>query len=273
MKKIILIILIISLIPSIFTKNVSSNNPTYYTTIKDLSKNGKQDGIFKQRLTSVINSNYKLEDFNLIEDYSYFTNLHSFPDNLEGSCGFVALSIILGYLDDTLDDNILTEEFNNDISKTTNSLHDTLINYEHYINIPLTQVTKASTAKHLRNTFFDFRRDYIDESLYPRIFVGSHDGPLFNDNPDINSIKNYIDNDIPVIIMLRKFTYSILGSNTIYSSSWHEVVVYGYYDDLFLVHLGWKYTSPKAIINTYNLQSFIAIGDINKLLNEEIKVN
>lgn len=272
MKKIGFTILILLLLPSLFIKESSSNNniQTSNVIIENNTLKINPKNRFLTRLFKTSNNNYDINDFHLIEDYEYFTSLYSFPDNLEGSCGFVALSIVLGYLDDNLDDNILNDEFNDGFKNTNNFLHDTLLDYDYYINIPLTPISKASTARHLRDTFFDFRRDYIDESIYPSIFVGSHDGPLFNDNPDLNSIRNYIDNDIPVIIMMRKFSYFPLGSTTVYTSSWHEVVVYGYLGDMFLVHLGWKNHSPTAIINTYNIQSFIAIGDINKLLKNKL---
>ncbi|MFA7367625.1 MAG: hypothetical protein WC008_04880 [Bacilli bacterium] len=270
MKKIVIFIILTLFIPLLYYTKINGDYslkankpPTSYTSFKYDSKDA-----FLSRLGIAPKDKYSLNDFNLIEDYEYFTNLNSYPDNLQGSCGFVSLSILLGYLDDTLDDGILGDEFNDPLYKTNNFLHDTLTSYQHYIDIPYTQITMASTAKHLEKTFFDYRQDYIDESIYSRLFVSSHDGPLFKDNPDLDSIRYFLDKNIPVIIMMRKFSYFILGSSKIYNSSWHEVVVYGYLDDMFLVHLGWKSHSQLAIINTYNIQSFITIGDVNKLLKK-----
>ncbi|MCD8195256.1 MAG: hypothetical protein LUD22_03065 [Coprobacillus sp.] len=52
----------------------------------------------------------ELDGYTLIENYQYFKNLEYFPTNYLGTCGLVALCILLGYYDTFYNDNFVNNE-------------------------------------------------------------------------------------------------------------------------------------------------------------------
>lgn len=242
-------------------KEESNNTPYLVYSKNKLIINPKNE--YTKRLYLNSSNDLDFDDFNLIDDYEYFTNLNSYPRNYDGSCGFVALSMVLGYLHNYYEP-ILKKEF---IYKngTNQHLHDTLTDYGHYIFNPFYKEQRAATAKYIRDTYADFEREHIDLKYMYGLFMIHSDGPLLGDNISKENIKFYLDHNIPVILVMRKFSYREFGSKKIEQGSWHNVVVYGYKDDLFVAHLGWHSDPNYVILDASVIQSYIAIGEIKKI--------
>lgn len=205
-----------------------------------------------------------------IKNYQYFKNLYDFPDNIEGSCGFVALAMILGYLDTYYDDNILDDQY---IAQsrpyysrgTKDELQYLLMNYNHYIKIPLTEIARAATARNLYDTFNDYRQDYIPISSRKNSFVLYHEGPLLVGNSlALKEIKYFINKGKPVILIMRSYTYQETFDGLNYKNSWHDVIAYGYSNDKFITHFGWgSRGANEYILNSVIIQSYIVIDYFN----------
>ena len=225
--------------------------------------------------------------FTVISEHEYFRKLTNFPDNSEGTCGFGALSILLGYLDtfhnvntipdinvtvNSISDKLLIKgetaympDLNNRITVdkwsvvpgTNNHLHDLLFNYGHYLYYDFWDPFDwfsgyGADAYHLAATFRDYRDDWIlisnrqdYELKYGRFF-----------NTQSNS-KSLIDEGIPTILVMS--SYDATGVN---QTKWHDVVAYGYKDNMFIAHFGWSpgtISRSEIIINSATIQSYFAV--------------
>lgn len=204
-----------------------------------------------------------------IKNYQYFKNLYDFPNNVEGSCGFVALSMILGYLDTFYDDNILADHFtyqsNPKYSRgTVDELQYFLMDYGDYVSIPFTQIAKAATARNLYNTFFKYRVDYIPAASRKNSFVVYHEGPLIGNSIPLDEIKFFINKGKPVILIMRSYTYQETENGSDIKNSWHDVIAYGYSNDKFITHFGWQIDgATEYILNSAIIQSYIVIDYFN----------
>ncbi len=242
--------------------------------------------------TSLIDSN----GFTVIRDHEYFCNLDTFADNFEGTCGFVALGMILGYLDTyhnpyTIphmqawgrDDNnnytleYLLEKSNSqsispdDKSSThitdwgslpgsNQSLHDILLSYGHYWWH--TSESTPTDGLDIEATFLDYKNDYIPEE-YDDYFEAISGKYFFTHAKP----KELIDEGNPTIIVMTAYEYDDHG--TIESeglSGAHVVVAYGYKDDKFLTHFGWRPFDSRPgnyfveiVVNSATIHSYCAI--------------
>ncbi len=225
--------------------------------------------------------------FTVINHHEYFRNLTAFPSNNNGTCGFVALAILLGYLDtfhnrntvptinidvDGVSDKLYVQgetpylpDSNNRITLdkwskmpgTNQHLHDLLFNYGHYLHYsgwdPFNWFSGyGADAYHLAATFRDYRDQYILQSNrqdYQLVY-----GRFFNTHANTKSL---IDEGIPTIIVMSSYSASGVSQ-----SKWHDVVAYGYKDDKYLAHFGWSPgndTYTQIIINSATIQSYFAI--------------
>lgn len=225
-----------------------------------------------------------------IDYHHYFSHLNYFPDNTDGTCGFVALSIILGYLDtfyhdDTIPNNrvykdgryyyltqksVYTGEPNTSniphnlwsrSPGTKDDMQYLLLKYKHYFL--RNSNGYAVTGNNLKATFKDYSEEFIAansrQNYYPIVgtFFNTHKKP-----------REMIDNGIPTILVMTKYDSSIK------KGTFHDVVAYGYKDDLFLAHFGWDPRNPNTdnddesnitpaanvIINSATIESYFGIG-------------
>ncbi|MBQ7275765.1 MAG: hypothetical protein IJS58_00820 [Bacilli bacterium] len=208
----------------------------------------------QQRNSKAGDNSYVDEDgFVLINDDLYFKNLWFYPNNNENSCGYVALSILLGYLDtyksdDTLPDSMLINGIDCQIMykmsinntylpvnanlntsywpyspTTSDSLKLLLMNYGYSIFN-----SYPSSANNIIDVFESFADDYIyDNTNYICDYQST---------PGVgNFIKDKVDSGIPVITCMLYFEY-----NNNHYSFVHDVVVFGYKNDIFMAHSGWN---------------------------------
>ena len=198
-----------------------------------------------------------------INDYNYFRGLNAHPYNEVGTCSFVALSIILGYLDAFKHDGIVADNYiakkpdGGESPGTKNSLQDVLIGYGHYKDIPLNPSYPA-TANDLKLTFDDYKNEHIPSDIRNNFNVICESPGVFG-TVDKEKVRSLIYNNIPVIIVMRSYSYaSKLYPNNAGSGSWHTVVAYGYSGDKFYAHFGWP-SASEYIVNSSILQSYISI--------------
>lgn len=182
-----------------------------------------------------------------IPRYYYFENLHTnFPDNLRGSCGFVALSILLGYVDVYYDDSLVQPMFQNhtiitEPRGTNQDLHDHLIELLGWD--PLTSDLKT-TAYEIQLSAHRF----IDEN---NAIIKYRYTISWGVIPSAQSIRNKIDNGIPCLLF---------GHYELPDWGNHVVVAYGYNSDMFIVHSGHKGSGDSRVyLSEYLLGSWMTM--------------
>ncbi|MCD8195258.1 MAG: hypothetical protein LUD22_03075 [Coprobacillus sp.] len=131
----------------------------------------------------------ELEDYTLIENYQYFKGLETIPTNYLGTCGLVAICILLGYYDTFYNDNFVdnsmayyarTYEYVN-----RNHKEEILLGVEE--NIPFLQTVEL-----------DYDSTYVDNEDYPLSKWNSYPGTtqalhdyIFDNYLKYNSIGKY----------------------------------------------------------------------------------
>lgn len=212
----------------------------------------------------------EVDGFTCIADYEYFQNLSKFPDNEVGTCSLVAICIILGYMDEYIDDRFIPDNMYydglsfKDGDGTSQGLH----NYLFY------------NCLHTLAGFGDDENGYpmangeINNTVkdYLKIKCGrAFESDIKYMNGIINTKKNprkYIKAGYPTILTMTE--YKIINNDNYddMKRKYHSVVAYGYNeeDDTFLVHIGWDPGSTdgaqvivsEAYIYSYN--AFIYMG-------------
>ncbi len=253
-------------------KEDSSNEVEIY----NLGGDGSTDG-------STVDSS----GFTVVNEHEYFRDLDTFPVNIDGTCGFVALSILLGYIDTfenvntipNMDitfngvtdellvkgetsylpdaDNRITLDKWTKMPGTNNHLHNILFSYGHYLYYDGLDPFEwfdgyGADAYHLAATFRDYRDDWILVSNRPDYELVY--GRFFNTH---TNTKTLIDEGIPTIIVMSSYS-----ATNVDQTKWHDVVAYGYKDDTFLAHFGWGpgyATYSEIIINSATIESYFAI--------------
>jgi hypothetical protein len=185
-------------------------------------------------------------DVMIIKDY-YFEDLETnFPNNVGGSCGYVALSILMGYLDQNYDDDLVPIEYeNHDVVYepigTNQDFHDLLIVLD---GRDPTSGSLATTAYNTHNASFEYiSQNYnINASNY---HITSVYLPLAYE------VRDEIDDNLPCLLF-----------GHYYSPDWnnHAVVAYGYNGSMFIVHSGYKGTGDSRVyLSSYLLGSYMKI--------------
>lgn len=201
-----------------------------------------------------------LNGFTMIENYQYFAGLYQFPSNTKGTCALVALCIMLGYLDNYVDDRFIPDNasYKDQLFKvgngTTNAMHNYLFDECLHTILGLDDETGYPMAcTEIKLTMRDYLNnkcgsDFEDEVEYV-------DGSVFftHANP-----KKHINSGSPSIITMT--SYYIENSDDEEKSKYHTVVAYGYDDnDRFLVHCGWRSgttTWAKTIVSDATIYSY-----------------
>jgi len=239
-----------------------------------------------------------ISGWTLINNNNYFRQLNYFPENNDGTCGLVSLSMILGYLDTFYNDNTIPNipinvdgvssslivkgsTYNNLNANnlipvdlwyrspgTPQALHDLLFNYGNYYHYdgpdPFDWINDgyAVTSGQIYETFADYRDDYISSSYRPYYEITY--GLFFETHV---SAMNLINEGVPVNLTMESYIYDTTKSGT-----WHDVVAYGYKDGMFLTHFGWSPRIPgsyldgsitpyaETIVNSAVIQSYVGIS-------------
>lgn len=208
--------------------------------------------------------------FAVIRRAKYFKDLIDFPNNYFGTCGLVALSILLGYYDTFYNDDFLINDkeflasyYNDDGSLyythwepfvkksltaltpylisdyetwdimpgTNQSLHDYLFkNYMSAYHFPGVE-GYAMLDEDLAQTIYDYMFDNCRYLLDDTVFRNGTQ-PFVEDRA-----RTYIELGQPVCLVLINYTADDPGINF---GKYHTVVAYRFKDDKFLTHFGWN---------------------------------
>lgn len=134
MKKIIFVLL------SIFAfGNFYSNNYTLVEKTNDIYKNESNN--HKETYNNFMEAYYD----NLVDNYGY---------NAKGSCGYIALSMLLSYYDNYISDNIIDEKYDVSINNSTND----------FISNRISPGTKSEENYHIDINNYKTYYDYIEDT-------------------------------------------------------------------------------------------------------------
>lgn len=223
----------------------------------------------------------------MIENYEYFENLTQFPNNYTGTCGFVALSMLLGYYDTFYNDNFIPNHnitvngasqsllvkgkatYTGSTSHipisnwsvmpgTTQAMHDLLYNYGYYLWS--TQSGSPVVTSQLVATLNDYVDDYAS-ILENNINIEAH----YTNINIHSSLRNSINNDKPSAVVIINGSYTNPVNYTSEVVNFHTVVVYGYNfnTNQYVAHFGWwpgskQYTS--IMINSIFAEGFMTVN-------------
>lgn len=170
-------------------------------------------------------------DVKKIENAFYFEHLnHRHGNNVNGTCGVVAIQILLGYYDTFYDDNIIPEEFDvitrewcntiydfNQSPGSNNNFHNSLISFASQNNITSDGIgMNISQEKNLTTKFLDSRNINYNCKWIEGNWADS------TSNAAVKHIKEAIDANRPIFI----------------GAAGHATVAYAYDSNYVYVHSG-----------------------------------
>ncbi len=222
----------------------SSSGSSSGSTSSGSSSSSNTSSSSGQTSTSISDLAVEYNGFTCIKDYEYFKNLKYFPSqskDYKGTCGVVAICILLGYLDEYYNSEYIPSSKESDYKDhngTSQGLYEKIVEeYLHYNNFysaicggyPMTFI-------HIRNTLKDYLKGECTSELKKDSKLARF--AVFNTH---NGIRKKIDKGIPVITTMLFYDYSN-SDKVVTGEEPHTVVAYGYNksDDTFLVHFGWS---------------------------------
>lgn len=201
------------------------------------------------------------------------------PHNELGTCGLVALSMLLGYLDlfanpsiipnDVYNSDPVPRNFGysnninevlkilnykniNDMPGTNNGFQNLLFdNYMHTIAGIHSEDGYPMAATELELTYAKYKKHELSTAVAKNIKQTS--GALFYTHA---KPKELIDRGIPCLIVMSKFT---LGRNIGDKDKYHIAMAYGYSGDAFLVNMGWGAGHTETIISKATIHSYYTL--------------
>lgn len=234
---------------SIYSTSYTIDEANYFIAVESKENSAEMRGTVTQ------------SDFNVITNHNYFRTLSQFPDNKVGTCGLVALSILLGYCDEYLSTYFVPSgSYNGQPFKsgkgTTQALHDYLFdNCLHTVlGIGSDESGYPMAGYELRETMKDFLelkcapiKDRVTHHYAALIGVGS-------------GARESLDAQRPVCLVMTSYNYTTSSAD----GKWHVAVAYGYdANNRFLVHMGWYPGGTdysEIIISEATIHSFYTVS-------------
>lgn len=170
-------------------------------------------------------------------------NLGDNNDTYSNSCGFVALEIILSYYDTFLNDNVIPDTYDVEVSHEFSSYDS--ISLESYTSSPGVDnnfhaylIQLALDNGYVEEDDYGLNIDYyadIVNDYFDEIGLNVTTNETTSLLEKINFIKQAINSDFPVKVSIRgNDTSNSLGDLS------HAVVAYGYDESGIYAHFGWK---------------------------------
>lgn len=201
-------------------------------------------------------------NFTCIRDYYYFSTLKNFPDHvLPGTCGVVAVSMLLGYYNSmVLSGNKLIPD------KTFVTANGTNNNFAKYLFDKWIWDGKSSIAEGTimgvyslggKNPGFPMaavENKVLINKYAKSIKFESYKNICSSWYPKTNT-KKYINTGMPIIGTTTKYSMNNNKVETVF----HNVIIYGYKDDRYLCHMGWSPNTTKyseIILSNLSLHSY-----------------
>lgn len=216
---------------------------TYGTSFEDTPQPGKT---------------VNLDGYVRIADHAYFENLTKFPQNSQGTCAIVAICIMLGYLDEYVNDGFIPDNYmyNGQSFKngtgTSQALHDYMFNNCRHTILGIGGNGYPMANAEIKKTMRDYLNQVCGSDFEKKVEYVS--GSLFftHENP-----RKHINSGYPTLITMTSFKSSI----TVEKQEYHTVVAYGYNknDDTFLVHMGWypgRTTGAQVVVSDATIYSY-----------------
>lgn len=183
-----------------------------------------------------ISSQYTNATF--INNSKYFDNLNcKYGNNDNNQCGIIASEILLGYYDSIVNDNVVSEEFDQSglyLSKLLDS------NESNYFNSPGTDLPLDTQNNRFRDFLIDIAIDVNNDNP----INGMTNGQVYHLIDSYLSDQNvsYTLYGYPFSLNYSFVAEALIDNNKpfIASLSDHFVVVYGYDDDYYYFNVGWK---------------------------------
>lgn len=277
-------------------------------------------GIISNLFTEkVIYDNCSGESVNLLDEYSadyssysftdrissspmrnYFFNLDSYGYNQKGSCGYIALGMLLTYYDSYWDDNVVPEKYDK------NAYLDNYMTYS-YSSSPGSNEVSIENADNISDEQYinTLVNNYSNYSLHAKLVsIGKNLGYGLNTTPTIvyNVLTNFLDHNDRISIndwVINKYsndnyktkvpgqeiTYSDMMFNSIKDylkleipvlvsirgeeNIGHVVIAYDYDDDnnIIYANFGWRNSYNKLHSNIFSygyeyIRGYIALGPL-----------
>lgn len=234
----------------------------YYTSLENVFTNNFQANknlYIEDNITTFDVRSSELPSSKYINNSFYFENLSenigdNDANNYSGSCGYVALEMILSYYDTFLNDNIISDSYDVEVSKSFSSYNDISLvsfpespgvdnNFHGYfiqfgINNGYSEVNDNSTYA---NDMDSLMSDYFE---FMGLSVTTDETSLIENK--INFCKTAINSNYPVLVSIRGTDTAIDPRDLS-----HAVVAYGYDETGIYVHFGWR-NSPLVNVNINN---------------------
>lgn len=218
-----------------------------------------------------------------ISNYMYFENVDNLPGNINGTCGFNCLGILLGYYNVYSNSTIIPNDFKQlDITPTSDDFNFYSISIDNIINLPtinnkfITELVQYKYPDYINNTKsqegvflvggFSAGAFRLNDTLN-QFFTEYHTSEFksnFTYTPHIldiftmSSVKSEIDNGRPVILSMLSFEETWInetGETQVYKSyAGHNVIAYGYKNNAFIVcdpNTGGRKTLTGGLIAEY----------------------
>lgn len=241
----------------------------------DNSKINKED----EKESNIMKMSSTVSGFKVINNYEYFKNLTNFPNHVNinkvypgtvgtninpGTCGVVAVSMLLGYYQNYTNWNIIPQSAYRNGNGTNDAFAEYLfkswiwdgksIGAEGTIMGAYDIVSKDNAG---------FPMASVENKTLIQKFAKSNNQTYKHNAsswfPKTN-VEKYIDKDVPSIGTTTSYKMSESSEK---SKSFHNVIIYGYANDKYLCHMGWNPGTSKyaeIILSELALHSYYTIS-------------
>lgn len=184
--------------------------------------------------------------------------LYNFPYNSKGTCGLVAICILLGYFDRFEDQMFLTNSSYLSGNGTSEQLQQDL--YDNYMEvfggIEKNDDNNPMASTQIMNTTKAFLEDTCSSVLLARV---THSRG--NATNAVSTAKSHINFGYPTILVMISYQDTVASTRSGETQYFHDVVAFGYdSNNRFLAHKGWYNTAGNVHRNIIIISNALLEG-------------